>query len=300
MVTLTRKAFLTLLSMGGTGLFILPFGFRVRAGRGAVVTVGTGSQYDPLLADLIDALGEARPRIVPGDRVVLKPTMAWPRRAAQAANTNPQVVRALARLCLEAGAREIVVFDRTSTSPALCYVASGIPQALGDLKTHRIKVIPLTDRDFVPFRAVPGWLICRYLLEADHLLNVPVAKHHCVRGLSLAMSNLLGAVSPGPLAPPWDGHEAIVRVARAISPALNLLDATRVLVRNGPQGRGLRDVREMRTIAASQDIVALDAYGCTLFGRTPQELRYLQLATAEGLGKADLRTVRIVSRRERV
>lgn len=298
MVTITRRGFLKLLSIGGTGLVILPFDLRAKERRDTVVAVGTGAQYDRLLVDLIDALGMPKPLIARGDRVVIKPTMAWPRRAEQAANTNPHVVKALARLCLDAGAKEILVFDRTSSPPSLCYEASGIKTALEGLRTDRIKVIPLTAKDFIPFKALPwsanGWRICRYLFEVDHLLNVPVAKHHRIRGLSLAMSSLLGVVSPGQANPDWDSHEAIVEMSRVIRPDLNILDLTRVLVNNGPQGGSLRDVKVMGLIALSQDIVALDAYGCTLFGRTWQDLKYLRLAVQRGLGEADLQKVRIV------
>ena len=55
----------------------------------------------------IEELGGIRRFISRGDVVVVKPNAAWDRTPEQAANTNPQVVAEVCRLCLEAGARRV-------------------------------------------------------------------------------------------------------------------------------------------------------------------------------------------------
>ncbi len=65
-----------------------------------------------------------------GDVVVVKPNIGWDRTPEYAANTNPEVVSAIVRLCLEAGAKKVKVFDRSVNDPRRCYVQSGIADAV--------------------------------------------------------------------------------------------------------------------------------------------------------------------------
>jgi uncharacterized protein (DUF362 family) len=79
-----------------------------------------------------------------------------------------------------------------------------------------------------------------------------------------------------------------------VTPQLTVLDATRILVRNGPTGGRLEDVRILNRVAASSDPVAIDAYGTTLFGMSPSDLSSVTAAFQMGLGEMDLGRVRIV------
>jgi uncharacterized protein (DUF362 family) len=55
-------------------------------------------------------------------------------------------------------------------------------------------------------------------------------------------------------------------------------------MRNGPQGGNIADAKEMRTVIASIDQVAADAYGCELIGRTAEEIPYIRMGHERGLG----------------
>jgi uncharacterized protein (DUF362 family) len=70
-----------------------------------------------------------------------------------------------------------------------------------------------------------------------------------------------------------------------------VIDAVRILTRNGPTGGNLDDVKQLNTIIASPDIVAADSYGTTLFGMKPDDLDYIKVATARGLGRSDLKNL---------
>ena len=76
-------------------------------------------------------------------------------------------------------------------------------------------------------------------------------------------------------------------------PRLTVLDATRILVRNGPTGGRLEDVRVLNLVAASPDPVALDAYGATLFDLAPRDLPSVVAGYRTGLGEMDLKKVRL-------
>ena len=77
-------------------------------------------------------------------------------------------------------------------------------------------------------------------------------------------------------------------------PTLTIVDATRVLVRNGPKGGNLDDVREEGALAASLDPVAVDAWAAELLGVKPEKVEYLGIAEGMKLGKVDYRALRPV------
>jgi uncharacterized protein (DUF362 family) len=253
------------------------------------VALAKGTDYVRILIAALDKLGGAQYLARSGDCVVLKPTAAWNRPPELAANTNPLVVQALARLCVDAGARTVTVFDRTSFRADLCYHVSGLTSALTELRAAQVRLVTLTPADFV---AVPGTngRLCRYAVEADRFVNVPQAKHHARRGLSLGAANLLGAVGGGvPLS-----DEFLVWTLRQLRPSLTVLDATRLLLRNGPAGGDAADVEQRDTLLAGRDALAVDSVGCGLFGRKWQEFAYFRLAVEAKLGEPDLRRINIL------
>ena len=101
------------------------------------------------------------------------------------------------------------------------------------------------------------------------------------------MKNLYGILGGNRSRLHQDIHHSIVDLASFLRPTLVLLDATRVLLRNGPQGGSLADVEERNTLVASTDQVALDACGGELFfDLTPEDMPWITLAEQAGLGSA--------------
>ena len=62
-------------------------------------------------------------------KVVIKPNVLTGRPPEYATTTNPLVVSALIRMCLEAGAAEVTVLDYPTSSPRAAFKESGIAQA---------------------------------------------------------------------------------------------------------------------------------------------------------------------------
>jgi uncharacterized protein (DUF362 family) len=293
MEPLTRRQFLGLIGKGAASGYVLLNVNRWSVwplGDHGLIATGKGPDVLRILTDCLEALGGAERLASPGDVVVIKPTMAWNSPPAEALNTNPTVVRALTQLCLDAGAQAVKVFDRASFRPELCYRVSRIPEALAELGSPRVQVLTLSDDDFVPLHfadgSLPSRMVCRQVLEADRLVNVSSARYHASRGLSLTMPNLLGAVGGGPAVKGWDREQEVVSVAKALRPDLSILDATRIRVSNGNGRRGSVEVRAMDTLAVSQDMVALDGFGCTLLDKKWRDLGYLRLAVEQNMGEA--------------
>ncbi len=258
------------------------------------IVVAEGLSPSAITTSAIDALGGIRRFISRGDIVVIKPNMAFDRLPEHAANTNPEVVATVVRLCLLAGAKKVKVFDRTVNDPRRCYIQSGIKEAA---EKAGAEVSYIDERRFVDIEikgsVIKKWPIYKDVLEADKLINIPIAKHHSLTRLTMGMKNLMGIIG-GPRRL-WHQHinEALVDLASVIKPTLTVLDAVRILIANGPQGGDLKDVRRLNTVVVGVDQVAVDAYGATLFGMKPEELKYLSLARKMGLGRIDIENLTI-------
>lgn len=255
---------------------------------------------DPFSATVsaIEGLGGMSALVPRGSSVLIKPNIGWDRRVEQAANTHPDVVRALVRMCLESGARDVLILDRTCNDPRRCYVTSGMSQMVENLAEKRVRLEHVRNNRFTTLeiprgRLVKQWPIYNEALESDVLINVPVAKHHSISGVTLGMKNLMGLMGGNRGAFHSGIGQKLADLTSALIPDLSVLDATRILVRNGPSGGRLEDVKVLNRVAASTDPVALDAYGATLFGLVPGEVSSVKAGYEMGLGEMDLAAVRI-------
>ena len=224
-----------------------------------------------------------------GDTVVVKPNIGWDRVPEQAANTNPQVVRVLVRECLAAGAAKVIVTDVSCNDPRRCFYRSGIAQSAEEAGAE--VELPSQSR-YRPVNMggvmLGEQLVYGAFLEADKVINVPVAKHHSLTRATLGMKNLYGILGGNRSRLHQDINNSIADLGNFLRPTLTVLDAYRVLLRNGPQGGNLADVEERRMLAVSNDPVAVDAYaGETFFGLAVEDLPYLSLAEHRGLGITD-------------
>lgn len=263
-----------------------------------LVAVGTGKDYSALVAKTLEKLGGMRAFVKPGDRVVVKPNIGWDRSPEQAANSHPAVVRAIVEHVLAAGASRVQVFDRTCNEQRRCYKNSGIEDAVKELKNSRVRVEHVDDRKFVPVdivrgKAVSQLSIYRDALEADAYINVPIAKHHGLSRLTLSLKNSMGILGGNRGRMHHDIGQKLADLATVLRPTLNIIDATRILLANGPQGGDLADVQVMDTLIASADPVAADAYATTLFGLQPDAVASTVAAYRMGLGEMDINKMRI-------
>jgi uncharacterized protein (DUF362 family) len=238
----------------------------------------------------VDALGGIRRFIAKGDVVVVKPNIGWDRKPEQAATSNPEVVATLVKLCFEAGAGKVKVFDRTCNDARRCYVQSGIEAAA---RAAGAEVSFIDERRFREVRipkgtAIQAWPLYIDILEADKLINVPIAKHHGSGKLTMALKNWMGVMGENRGRIHQRLDETLADLASVIKPCLTVLDAVRILTAHGPQGGNLADVRQLDTVIAGTDQVAIDAYGATLFGLTGADLGYVREAARRGLGVMDL------------
>ena len=130
-------------------------------------------------------------------------------------------------------------------------------------------------------------------LKADRFINLPVAKHHGLSKFTGGMKNLYGVLGGRRNRLHQKINDSIADLTSFVRPTLTVMDATRVLVRNGPQGGNVSDTLALGKIVASEDPVVVDAYACSFINLTPAELPYLALAAQQGLGIDDPTAVEI-------
>jgi len=282
----------------------LRFGPRAFAGQAAslgplpALAAVEGESPAAITKEAISVLGGMGKFVGKGDRVVIKPNIGWDRTPEMAACTNPEVVRTLVELVLDAGAKKVIVIDNTTNQAKRCYVRSGIQEAVkqagGDMlfvDDYRVKKMPLKGE------WLKDWEVLLDVVEADKLINVPIAKHHSLCRLTLGGKNWLGATAGARNQFHQSLDKTITDLSAFFKPQLTVLDAYRILVRNGPQGGRVSDTELRKTLIAGTDPVAVDAYGASLFGVEPRELPYLGLSRDRGLGEFDLGKVRIEKRK---
>jgi uncharacterized protein (DUF362 family) len=259
------------------------------------LAVFSGEQPDLNVRAAIEALGGMSRFVKKDAKVVVKPNVLTGRPPETATTTNPIVMATVIRMCFEAGAATVTVLDHPTVSarPAFetCGLAKATAQAGGTLKY-------LSDRNFekvdIPDgKLITSWPLVADALDADVLINMPIAKTHSIAGLTMAMKNLMGIMGDSRGRIHTDFATKIVDVNTRVKPHLVVLDAYRILFRNGPTGGNLADVKMPKTVVAGTSQVSIDAYGTGFFGMAPTDLDYLVQASERGLGEIDLGRLKI-------
>ncbi|MBI4594830.1 MAG: DUF362 domain-containing protein [Candidatus Tectomicrobia bacterium] len=298
----SRRIFLKKLTALGLGAIfsrlLLPVGAQGNTRPNLVVARGEVGQA---VKAAIEALGGLSSFVKSGQKVVLKPNMSFANTPDWATTTHPAVVATVAKLCLEAGAKSVLVIDNTLRQTDLCLEKSGIKQALRPFdKTH---IFGINSRKFFKERQIPQGKelktvdIAKDLVEADVFINLPVAKSHSQAGVSLGLKNLMGLI--------WDRNflhsyinldQGIADLASIIRPNLTILDASRALLTAGPGGPGKVEI--LNTVVAGVDPVAVDSYSVTLakwYGQSfrGHNVKHINAAYKMGLGEIDLARMNI-------
>lgn len=249
----------------------------------------------------IDLLGGMNRFVKQGQQVVIKPNMSFAKHPEEAANTNPEVVAAVAQSCIAAGAAKVLILDHTLHKAELCLELSGMEKSCAGIP--RTAVLALNDERFyqpVPVprgKAVTTVKVMKEILACDVLINLPAAKSHSATGVSFGMKGLMGVIwDRGSFHAKVDLHQAIADLASIIKPHLIILDASRALITGGPSGPGKVDA--LNTLVAGTDQVAVDSFGAQMapwYSKSfeAQHIKHIVAAERMGLGTTRLDTLRI-------
>jgi len=239
----------------------------------------------------IEALGGIKAFVKKGEKVLIKPNIGWDVAPERAGNTNPALVAHVIQRCLQAGAKEVYVFDHTCDNGPRCYRTSGVEEAV---KRAGGKIAPGDSESYYQSVTVTGGSTLtsakehELILSTDVFINMPILKTHSSSRVTCCLKNLMGNVWDRGF---WHGndlHLCIAEYAAYRRPALNIVDAYNVMKRNGPRGISVDDVQLMKAQILSTDMVAADVAATKLLGLDPERIRHIVLAAERGVGKKDL------------
>lgn len=305
MLPIDRRRFVETSTLVAGGLLLTPADALLAASTTPDIVDVSGADPAKMAAVAVQALGGMGRFVKKGAKVVIKPNIGFAKPPAWATTTEPRVVVAVARMCLEAGASSVLVVEHPVQDAEKCARRSGMRGALAGLNGVKLKMLG-DSGDFVE-TAVPGGDeldetdLAVDVKNADVLINIPVAKQHSGTGVSFGLKNAMGIIKSRR----WfhvtkNLHEAVADLGRLVRPQLTILDATRSLLNGGPWGPG--DVIQSNRIIAGTNVVSTDAYGLTVApfdGKkmTLNDAPHIRLAGDIGLGETDIRKLRIEKRR---
>ncbi|MDO5581903.1 MAG: DUF362 domain-containing protein [Planctomycetia bacterium] len=298
-----RKEFLKTLALGGAAASLdLCASDPLLAAEQYDIIAVRGDDPAAMIRAGMAPLGGMESFIKKGETVVLKPNIGWDKTPDLAGDTNPELVGEMVKMCLEAGAKEVQVFDHTCDSLwRNCYQNSGIEAAV---EAAGGRMVQGNDEGFYQEVALPKAKnlktakIHKAILDCDVWFNIPILKNHGGAKMTLAMKNLMGIV--------WDRrwfhshnlHQCIADICTfEKKPALNIIDAFRVMKSNGPRGKSLADVVDAKTLLIGKNFVAIDTAAVKFFNQIePMSLQAVgNIAFGEelDLGSSDLSGLKI-------
>ena len=282
-------------------LFPKPFyGALAHAAEENDLVIARQGSPSQLLRAAMAPLGGMGRFVKKGQRVVIKANIAWARTPEQACTNNPELFSALIKMCYDAGAKRVAVWDHTCDNYQFTFSRSGLKEtaqkAGADIFSgHGQNVYKKVD---VPKgKKLKRAEIIQDVLESDVFINFPIPKHHFATELTLGMKNLIGIVWDMEQLHKIDLHQCIADLGTIRKPDLVVMDAIRILTTNGPKGPGKTE--DIGEVAVSTDVVAIDAYAATYFKNPKtgkpfkaEEVTFVKHAYALGLGQIDLGKVR--------
>ncbi|MCX8059334.1 MAG: DUF362 domain-containing protein, partial [Spirochaetes bacterium] len=224
-------------------------------------------EVEQMFDEAIKYLGGLNKYIRKNSTVLIKPNIGFALAPERAATTNPALVAHLVKRSFESGAKKVYIFDNSAENSELCYKISQIEEAA---KKAGATVIPSNNQKYYQLIKIPKAQVLKeayvheIFLEADIFINVPILKTHSSTKATIGLKNNMGIV--------WDRgywhrtnlHQCIADFAVFRKPDLTIVDAYRALIRHGPRGVSMEDVRVMKTLIISPDPVAADAAGAKL------------------------------------
>jgi len=255
-----------------------------------------GGSASSMFDRAIEEYGGMKRFVSKGQTVVVKPNIGWDANPERAANTNPELVARIVKHCQAAGAKDVYVFDHTCNEWTKCYQNSQIE---GAVKKAGGKMVMGNSKKYYHDVNIPDGKkltsaqVHELILESDVFINVPVLKNHGGANMTVSMKNLMGIVWDRGYWHRNDLHQCIADFSTWRNPDLTIIDAYRVMKRNGPRGVSVDDVVTMKAQLVGTDMVALDTAAIKLFGREPGNVKYVGLAEAAGVGSTNLEALNI-------
>lgn len=259
----------------------------------SVVALVKGVDAEAMVEQALEHLGGVKSLIKRGSIVVLKPNAGHPGSPESAINTSPAVVRAAIKVIQKAKPKKIILAEAAAIGcdTMNCLETSGIRQAAIEAGVDDIRDIK-SDTDLVkkrienPTSDIKHVELPRFILEADHFVNLPIFKSHVSMVFSCALKNIKGVVQDiiHYVMHTTDLAAAMMDLGSVIQPDFTIVDMIRPMEGYGPHSGTAAYVG---CILAGRDMVAIDATACRIVGLPIDKVPYFDAALAKGLGVFD-------------
>lgn len=251
------------------------------------------------------AIGSPDAIIKPGQKVLIKPNLAFQAPPESFAVVDPRVVEAVVAYFKEnSQAGEIWVGDNPSlglhvgrAKPA--FRDSGMEEAAlrgGADKVIYFDEVELVEVEIPEAKVFKKAAIFKPILDADVIINLPKMKVHLAGTVTLSLKNWNGIVpNVHPSGQQQDAHridlgQKFADLYRAVKADLTIVDAIIGMEGQGPHaGTPI----EMNLILAGADMVSTDAVAAYIMGFDPMEIPSIRIAGTEGLGEINLEKIDI-------
>ncbi|MBR1657972.1 MAG: DUF362 domain-containing protein [Synergistaceae bacterium] len=229
------------------------------------------SEIDAAILRAFENFGGVRNFISRGDKVLLKVNLVSGHDVKRRVTTDPSIVRAVAKLVIEAGATPFI-----ADSPGIDNF-KGAAEKVGFMNVARelgIECHELTDPVDLPVNEGADFhriQVSRYVLEADKVINLAKLKTHGQMYLTMGVKNLFGCV-PGRLKAGWHYNVGLSRekfasllldIYMGVKPAFTILDGVIGMQGDGPTSG---EPYEFGVIGACIDALTMDFHLCGMLG----------------------------------
>ena len=267
----------------------------------SVVAISKDADPEKMVAEVFALLGGVENLVKPRSTVVLKPNAGHPAAAETSVNTSPGLVAAVIKEVMKAKPKEVIVAEAAAIGCDSLHVldVSGIGAAAEAAGARLIDIKREKDLINIPIRDARSDLkkvkLPRFLLEAEHLFNLPIFKSHASMVFTCALKNMKGVVQDithqqmhmtdlaAAMMDVWSVIRADLTIADLIRPAEGFGPHTTIPVDFG-------------CVVASKDPVALDATACRMVGLGIDKVAYFAAAAERNLGYFDEENIEVVGR----
>ena len=259
----------------------------------SIVSIVKGTDAEKMVEEALSLLGGVNSLIKPNSTVVVKPNAGHPFPPETSVNTSPAVVAAVIKVLRKAKSKQIILAEASAvgcdTLEAL--EVSGIRKAAEEAGVDRIIDIK-REKDLIsiPIRDARSdltrVLLPRFLLEADHIVNLPIFKSHVSVVFTCALKNMKGVVQDKVHQQMHLTNlaEALVDLWSVIKPDLSIADVIRPAEGFGPHTTIPVD---FGCVVAGRDPVAVDATVCRMVGLDIKKVDYYEPVRERGFGNMD-------------
>ncbi len=277
--------------------------------KAQVAIVKAGSYNDEQaykdIKNAVGLLGGINRFVKKGNKVLLKPNLLSAKPPEAGITTHPAVIKAVAKLVMEAGAIPFIGDSPGGRSINFEKVATvtGMKQAADELG---IKLVEF--RNSVELSATNGGIfkklnVAKEAVDADVIINLPKLKTHVQMFLTLGVKNMFGCII-GLQKAQWHFKAGVdrkyfaamlVELYSLLKPSLTIVDGIVAMEGDGPGSAG--KLRNLGLVFAGIDAVAVDTVICNALGIKEDDLPILVAAKEKGIGITEIEKIDVIGER---